>query len=133
MSPLVLLGSVGTLLSTVTMLPHLTHALRTRKPHGSAFAWAVGAVASTAWFVYGIGIGDLLVAAPGFVTIPVGFFLAAWSAREERKVAPLQLVNDEPGVVAFMPEQSSSLALVPDWDLALASAGDTLEMPRIVA
>ena len=128
-----LLGSVGTVLSTVTMLPHLTHALRTRKPHGSAFAWVVGAVASTAWFVYGIGIGDLLVAAPGFVTIPVGFFLAAWSAHEERKVAPLQVVTDEPSPVAFMPEQPSSVVLVPDWDLALASAGDTLEMPRIVA
>ena len=123
MSPLVLLGSLGTLLSTVTMLPHLTHALRTRKPHGSSFAWTVGAVASTAWFVYGVGIGDLLVAAPGFVTVPIGFFLAVWSAREERRGASLELVPDEPSPVVFVQE----------WALARASAGDTLEMPRIVA
>jgi uncharacterized protein with PQ loop repeat len=122
-SPLVLLGSLGTLLSTVTMLPHLAHAVRTRKPHGSAFAWTVGAVASTAWFLYGVGIGDLLVAAPGFVTIPIGFFLAVWSAREERRVAPLRLVQVEP---------PSSVVFVPEWS-ALASTGDTLEMPKIVA
>jgi len=126
-SPLVLLGSLGTVLSTVTMLPHLAHAVRTRKPHGSAFAWTVGAVGSTAWFVYGLGIGDLLLAAPGFVTIPVGFFLAAWSAREERRVEPLRLVPD------VADEPSATVLFVPEWDLALASAGDTLEMPKIVA
>ena len=122
-----LLGSLGTVLSTVTMLPHLAHAVRTRKPHGSAFAWMVGAVASTAWFIYGVGIGDLLVAAPGFVTIPIGFFLAAWSAREERRVESLGLVLDAPA------ESSSSVVFVPEWELARTSAGDTLEMPRIVA
>jgi uncharacterized protein with PQ loop repeat len=126
-SPLVLLGSLGTVLSTVTMLPHLTHAVRTRKPHGSAFAWLIGAVASTVWFVYGVGIGDLLMAAPGLVTVPVGFFLAIWSAREERRVTSLRLVVDESSGT------DSSVVFVPDWDLARASAGDTLEMPRIVA
>ncbi|WP_148573530.1 hypothetical protein [Nocardioides caldifontis] len=110
----------------MTMLPHLMHAVRTRKPHGSAFAWLVGAVASTTWFVYGLGIGDLLVAAPGFVTVPIGFFLAAWAAREERRLEELPL--------AVVPEQAaSSVVFLPDWDLSRASAGDTLEMPRIVA
>jgi len=127
-SPLVLLGSLGTVLSTLTMLPHLAHAVRTRRPHGSAFAWLVGAVSSTAWFVYGIGTGDLLVAAPGLVTIPVGFFLAAWSAREERRVE--QLAQVESLVEAPV---ESAVVLAPAWDRALASAGDTLEMPRIAA
>lgn len=78
MSPLALLGALATVLSTLTLLPHLAHAVRTRQPSGSTFGWALGAVASTAWFAYGIGIGDLAVAAPGFITIPAGVALAGW-------------------------------------------------------
>jgi uncharacterized protein with PQ loop repeat len=116
-SSLALLGVLGTLLSTISMLPHLIHAIRNRRPAGTAFAWSLGAVTAGVWFVYGFAIGDVLVAAPGFVTVPVGLGLAVWCAAEARAqdtVAPM--------------------VIVPTWEPEGGHrAGDTLEMPRIVA
>lgn len=121
LSPLVLLGSLGTLVSTISILPHLAHAVRNHKPQGSAFAWLFGAFSSGIWLVYGFAIGDMLIAAPGFITVPAGVFLGAWCHHETRRtefsVVPLP--------AAYVPDE---------WDtfLASATAGDTLEMPRIV-
>lgn len=78
MSPLALLGATATLLSTLTLLPHLLQAVRTRRPSGSAFGWALGTASSVLWFAYGVIAGDLVVAAPGVVTIPAGSALAIW-------------------------------------------------------
>lgn len=118
MSPLVLLGSLGTALSAITIVPHLLHAVRTRKPSGSWLAWALGVVCSTVWVAYGVLARDLLVAAPGLVTIPVGVVLAAW-ARRERVVA----------------EPLPPMVILPPWEPPIESCrnGDTLEMPRVVA
>lgn len=118
MSPLVLLGSLGTALSAVTIVPHLLHAVRTRKPSGSWLAWALGVVCSTVWVLYGLLARDLLVAAPGLVTIPVGVVLAAW-ARRETAVA----------------DSVPPMVIVPPWEppVDACRAGDTLEMPRVVA
>lgn len=98
------------------MVPHLTHAVRTRKPAGSPLAWALTAVCSTVWFAYGLAGGDLLVAAPGLVTIPIGCVLAAWTRRERAGSLP-------------------PMVIVPPWEppVEACRAGDTLEMPRIVA
>ncbi|MFC4786424.1 hypothetical protein ACT8ZV_18250 [Nocardioides sp. MAHUQ-72] len=106
------------MLSAVTMIPHLAHAVRTRKPSGSPLAWTLGAVCSTVWFVYGVADRDLLVAAPGLVTIPIGVVLAAWAHRE-RVAAQLQ----------------PPMVIVPAWEPPVEGyrAGDTLEMPRVVA
>lgn len=118
MSPLVLLGSLGTALSAITIIPHLLHAVRTRKPSGSWLAWALGVVCSTVWFAYGVFAHDPLVAAPGLVTIPVGAVLAAWARREALGSAPVP-----------------PMVIVPAWEppVDACRAGDTLEMPRIVA
>ena len=105
------------MLSAVTVVPHLTHAVRSRKPSGSPLAWALGVVCSTVWFVYGVVARDPLVAAPGLVTIPVGAVLAAWAHREARRGAVPPMV------------------IVPAWEPPADAVrnGDTLEMPRIVA
>ena len=63
MSPLVLLGTVGTLVSTITIIPHVLHATRTKQPGGSPLAWVMGTAGSTIWLLYGLASGDLLVAA----------------------------------------------------------------------
>ena len=106
------------MLSAVTIVPHLVHAIRTRKPSGSPLAWSLGAVCSVVWFVYGLAGRDLLVAAPGLVTIPVGVVLAAWAHRERD-----------------LTEALPPMVIVPAWEppVDACRAGDTLEMPRIVA
>ncbi len=106
------------MLSTIAIVPHLLHAVRMRKPSGSPFAWGLGAVCSTVWFAYGLVDGDLLVAAPGLVTIPVGLLLAAWSHRE--RVADVVL---------------PAMVVLPPWEPPLDAVrnGDTIEMPRVVA
>lgn len=124
MSALVLLGSLGTVLSTVAMLPHLTQALRTREPAGSPVAWALGAACSMVWFAYGLATHDLLVAAPGLVTIPVGLMLATWTHRNQR----YDLISDLDDAAL------ASMVIVPDWEAPEGyRAGDTLELPRIYA
>jgi hypothetical protein len=116
-SSLALLGSLGTLLSTLSLLPHLFDAIRNRRPAGSPLAWSFGAVSSGVWFVYGLAVGDVLVAAPGFVTIPVGLGLALWCAAARR--------GDE---------SVPAMVIVPAWEPGGGyRAGDTLELPRIVA
>lgn len=129
MSPLVVLGALGTLVSTITIVPHVAHAMRTRKPGGSPLAWVLGVTGSTIWLVYGIASGDLLVAAPGLVTVPCGLLLAIWSLRSGRggpagpPAAPVAL---EVGLAA-------EPVFVPDAWLAegYAAPADTVEMPAV--
>jgi hypothetical protein len=120
-SSLMLLGSLGTTLSTFVMVPHLTTALRAGRPAGTPFAWGLGAVSGTVWLAYGFLVGDLLMAAPGFVTVPIGVVLTVWShlatVAERRDVALL----DELYAASTAPSP-----MVP-------FQHDTLEMPRIAA
>ncbi|WP_110182902.1 hypothetical protein [Nocardioides solisilvae] len=122
MSPLVLLGAVATLLSTVTLLPHLVHAVRAGRPGGSTSGWTLGFLASLAWFVYGVWVGDLVVAAPGLVTLPVGAALAVWCFVASRRSAACP--EPLPLAAALAP----ALVSVPAPRVEL---GDTLELPRI--
>ena len=127
MSPLVLLGSLGTALSTIAMVPHLLHAVRNRRPSGSAFAWLFGAFAAGIWVVYGLAIDDLLVAAPGFVTMPAGLVLGLWCHWEAGRTTARSTTAAEEvgGGPAYLPDR---------WEaLPGASAGDTLEIPRVFA
>lgn len=90
MPPLAVLGTLGTILATTSMLPHLAHAIRTRQPSGSPHAWLLGALTGGIWLSYGLTAGDLLIAAPNLVTIPVNTILGVWcllSARAKRTAA----------------------------------------------
>jgi len=104
-SPLVVLGSLGTLISTVTILPHVAQTLQTKKAGGSPLAWAMGVTGSTVWLAYGIASGDFLVGAPGLITIPCGLFLVASSRRAARAAS-------RPGVrpaISIVPEPRAEL------------------------
>lgn len=121
MSPLALLGAAATVLSTITLIPHVIHAARNRRPGGSTFGWTVGACSSTMWVLYGFAAGDMAVAAPGVITVPAGITLATWCAvhaHRERRA---------PSAHVSVPETSQVFVS------AHGSMGDTLEMPRIVA
>jgi uncharacterized protein with PQ loop repeat len=111
-SSLAALGALATLLSTFTLLPHLLHAVRSGRPGGSTSGWALGFLASLLWFAYGIAVGDLVVAAPGVVTLPVGAALAVWCHLANRR-------------------QSVTLASVVPSPRRAAVSTDTLELPRI--
>ncbi|SFC83891.1 Uncharacterized conserved protein, contains PQ loop repeat [Nocardioides terrae] len=122
MSPLVVLGALGTLVSTITILPHVRHATRTKQPGGSPVAWVMGVTGSTIWLVYGVASGDLLVAAPGLVTIPCGALLAIWSLRGRRDAQVEQTVESVEPAPSFVPDE---------WLAAGYGSGDTLEMPAV--
>ena len=126
-SPLMILGSLGTVLSTTAMLPHLVHALRHRRPSGSTTGWLVGALSSTIWFAYGIDRHDLLQAAPGFVTVPVGVFLTGWCLLTAHRTH-LRLTVPDVAVIAPDPEIFPNVT-----HRGLRELGDTLELPRISA
>jgi uncharacterized protein with PQ loop repeat len=120
-SPLVVLGALGTLVSTITIVPHVLRAWHTKRPGGSPLAWVMGATGSTIWFVYGIASGDLLVGAPGLVTIPCGLLLAVWSLRRD--------VDEESSVAT--PADAEAVYVPDEWlDEDLVS-GDTREMPAV--
>jgi uncharacterized protein with PQ loop repeat len=122
-SPLVVLGALGTLVSTITIVPHVIHALRTKQPGGSPLAWVMGVTGSTIWFVYGIASGDLLVGAPGLITIPCGLLLALWSLRGRPDA---QVEEGRPHSPA------AADVYVPDeWLAAGYVSGDTREMPAV--
>jgi hypothetical protein len=142
-----LLGSLGTVLSTTAIVPHLVHALRHRHPSGSTTGWMVGALSSIIWFAYGIDRHDLLQAAPGFVTVPVGVFLTGWclltAHRSHRRLAaagaPVHAVPDV--AVPAGPDTpheagdpvAEMLRSMPAELHNLRDLGDTLELPRISA
>jgi hypothetical protein len=118
---------MGTLISTVTIVPHVIHTLQTKKPGGSPLAWALGAIGSTVWLAYGIASGDLLVGAPGLVTVPCGLFLAASSARAAlaaRRVGR---------VISIVPEPRAPLPLDAAGDLEPVRGLDTLEPAQVPA
>jgi uncharacterized protein with PQ loop repeat len=92
-SAVVVLGVVGTCLTTIFMVPHLVAAMRARRPTGTALAWGITALQSSVWTLYGILAQDALVAAPGIVTIPIGVTLTVWAlldTRSRRLLAPLE-------------------------------------------
>jgi hypothetical protein len=121
-SPLVVLGALGTLVSTITIVPHVLQAMRTRKPGGSSTAWVLGVAGSTIWALYGVVSGDLLVGAPGLVTIPCGLLLAIWSLRKDEPAEPVESLELEAPPVAAAP------VYVPDdW----SAANGPLEMPSV--
>jgi uncharacterized protein with PQ loop repeat len=120
-SPLVVLGTLGTLVSTITIVPHVVHAMRTRQPGGSPLAWVMGVTGSTIWSFYGIASGDLLVGAPGLVTIPCGLLLAIWSLRG-RDAEPAARARPAAAEDVYVPEE---------WLAADHTAGDTRELPAV--
>jgi hypothetical protein len=129
-----ILGSLGTALSTTAMLPHLVHALRHRRPSGSTTGWMVGAMSSIIWFAYGIDRHDLLQAAPGFVTVPVGVFLTGWcllTAHRSHRALSLSVVPPAPELAVV--GSADPVAELLRAKAANAPAGDTLELPRISA
>lgn len=131
-SPLVLLGLLGTTFSTIFMFPHLANAIRHRRPAGTAFAWALTTCQSLTWMLYGLLDNDPLVAAPGFVTVPVGLTLTVWAlvvARGARSDARLQAVAAVGSPVEALQEM---VAAMPPAG-SERSLGDTLELPRVVA
>lgn len=131
-SPLVLLGLLGTTLSTVFMLPHLANAIRDRRPAGTAFAWALTTCQSLTWMLYGLADDDVLVAAPGFVTVPIGTALTVWAfaaARGARKASAAAPVIATASPVEALQE---IVAAMPSVGLD-REIGDTLELPRVVA
>jgi len=66
-----ILGTVGTILSTVSLLPQVVRTWRTRSTGGISAAWLVTAMASmVVWMVYGGLIG-----APALVLVNVLCFL----------------------------------------------------------
>jgi uncharacterized protein with PQ loop repeat len=103
-SPLVVLGAFGTLVSTITILPHVIHAMRTKRPGGSPLAWAMGVSGSTIWLVYGLVSGDVLVGAPGLITIPCGLLLVVWSLRGSRARADTASTRAEPEALVYVPD-----------------------------
>ena len=123
-SPLVVLGALGTLVSTITIVPHVLRAWHTKRPGGSPLAWVMGATGSTIWFVYGLASGDLLVGAPGLVTIPCGLLLAAWSLRRDGHEQPVVPPTDAAAV--YVPDEWLDEG-VPDRRVP----GDTREIPAV--
>lgn len=132
-----ILGSLGTILSTTAMLPHLAHALRHRRPSGSTTGWMVGALSSAIWFAYGIDRHDLLQAAPGFVTVPGGVFLTAWCLLIARRSGRRLTVPDVPVLpTADVPTGATAEPVTEMFRPTLHNVrdiGDTLELPRISA
>jgi hypothetical protein len=114
------------------MLPHLANAIRDRRPAGTAFAWALTTCQSLTWMLYGLADNDVLVAAPGFVTVPIGTALTVWAfvaARGPRRttsaapvLTPASPVEALQEIVAAMPSGAAQREI-----------GDTLELPRVVA
>jgi len=129
LSPLVLLGSLGTAVSTLSMLPHLLHAARARKPSGSAGAWLLGALSGSIWMVYGVASGNLLVAAPSLVSVPAGLFLSVWCLVRARGSGRSSTALRRP-----LPAQGHETvqAYAVPGDLWRNVPDDTLEMPRLV-
>lgn len=146
-SPLVVLGLLGTLISTITIIPHVIHAVRTKQPSGSPVAWALGAAGSSIWAVYGVVSGDLLVGAPGLITIPCGLMLATWSLRHRKNHAPADPAGTPgPGSGTAMWPIGQPMRAVTDTGtirvvrlideptvLDPFRSGDTLEMPALTA
>lgn len=78
---LVLVAVAASLLSVLAIVPHFIQALQRRRPGGSATGWAFGALCNLLWLIYGLLIGNPIVGAPGWVTVPIGVTLAVWCWR----------------------------------------------------
>lgn len=78
------IGMVGVVIGTPSILPQLLRAVRTKRLYGVSI-WSNLLLASmgTSWFVHGIIIGDPLVSYPNLVLVPSASFIAwrAWRSR----------------------------------------------------
>jgi hypothetical protein len=92
----------------------------------------VGALSSMIWFAYGIDRHDLLQAAPGFITVPVGVFLTVWCLVTAHR-SHRRLTGPDVSVEAMADPVTDILSSVPPDLLPLRDLGDTLELPRISA
>ncbi|SDZ17649.1 Uncharacterized conserved protein, contains PQ loop repeat [Micromonospora pattaloongensis] len=134
MSALTLLGITGNVLSTVAIFPHLAQAIRERRPSGSAFGWSLGALCGLLWLTYGILTQNLIVGAPGWITVPVGAALGFWCWKSERGpvmalVAPSLAPAPAPAVAPATP---AVVAATPDQaGIPRQSAAATLTMPKL--
>lgn len=84
MSVAFLLAAVGNVLSTVSIVPHLADAIRSRKPGGSLSGWWMGAVCGAVWIAYGLLAHTPEVGAPGWVTVPISGVLGFWILRDKK-------------------------------------------------
>jgi hypothetical protein len=112
-SALVALGVLGTFFSTITLIPHVAHAVRTGVPGGSPIGWALSFGGSMVWGVYGIAAHDYIEAAPGLVTVPCGLLLAAWSIRTHLR-RPAEGMTEGLVVGRSVSESLVPESLVPD-------------------
>jgi hypothetical protein len=121
-SAVVLIGALGTLLTTVQMLPHLAAAIRTRTPSGSAIGWTLSMAAAAMWGIDGLVTSNLWLLAPTTVTVPVYSALAIWvwrSTRQSRRSG---------GHSASRTTRPSVRAMDQAYRL-----DDTIELPRLIA
>ena len=83
-STVFMLAAVGNVLATVSIVPHLIEAVRSRKPGGSVTGWLLGAAGGVIWVVYGLMCGTPEVGAPGWLTVPISVVLGMWVWRDNR-------------------------------------------------
>ncbi|MEY4401949.1 MAG: hypothetical protein RL072_1814 [Actinomycetota bacterium] len=74
------LGIVGVVISTPSILPQFWRAVRSPRLYGvSVVSFALLAAMGVGWFTYGLTIGDPVVSYPNLVLIPCASFIA-WKA-----------------------------------------------------
>jgi hypothetical protein len=122
-SAIVLIGVLGTLLSTVQTLPHLAAALRTRVPSGSALGWNLSLAGTTMWCLDGLLTHNYWLAAPTLVTFPVFSVLSFMCWRS----LPANHVSDS----ASATQPIVDLAAAPEPAYAFR-LDDTLELPQLL-
>jgi hypothetical protein len=145
---------VGNLLAVVAIMPHLAQALRERRPAGSPYGWALGALCGMLSTTYGLLIGDPLVGAPGWITVPIGTSLAVWAWRYQRALTVPAAWQQSPAQGIFSVQSGDTLTFpaareprpaaalvtrpvrppVPTrWRaVSVADLPSTVEMPRVV-
>ncbi|MEV1288781.1 hypothetical protein [Micromonospora sp. NPDC049679] len=132
MSPLTLLALTGNVLSTVAVLPHLTQAIRERRPSGSAFGWTLGALCGLLWLAYGILTDNMIVGAPGWITVPVGAALALWCWKDERSPVMALVAPSLASAPAVAPARPVGVTTSPKQaTIPLQPTTTTLTMPKI--
>jgi hypothetical protein len=124
-SAIVLIGVLGTLLSTVQTLPHLAAALRTRVPSGSALGWTLSLAGTSMWCLDGLLTHNFWLAAPTVVTFPVFSVLSfmSWRSMPRRQSHGQPVASAQPTIdLAAEPAAGRAYGYRLD---------DTLELPRL--